>query len=132
MRGFVDDIEKLTEENADYRRVLYTARNMQLVLMSLQPGEEIGEEVHEDGDQFFRVEKGQGEISIDGTVSKIGSDMAMIVPGGARHNVRNTGEEPLRLYTIYSPPEHRDGVVFPTKSEADASHEHFDGKTTEE
>lgn len=132
MHGFVDDIEKLTEENADYRRVLYTARNMQLVLMALQPGEEIGEEVHDGGDQFFRVEKGQGEILIDGAAHKIKSDMAMIVPAGARHNVRNTGDEPLRLYTIYSPPEHVDGVVHSTKGDADAAHEHFDGKTTEE
>ncbi len=131
MKGFVDDIEELTEGNDDFRRVLYTAKGMQLVLMALQPGEEIGEEVHDDGDQFFRVEKGKGEILIDGTVSKIKSDMAMIVPAGARHNVRNTGDKPLKLYTIYSPPEHLDGLVKRTKAEADASHEHFDGKTTE-
>lgn len=131
MRGFVDDIEELTAENTDYRRVLYTARNLQLVLMALQPGEEIGEEVHDDGDQFFRVEKGKGEIWIDGTVSKIKSDMAMIVPAGARHNVKNTGDKPLKLYTIYSPPEHIDGTVHPTKADADAAHEHFDGKTSE-
>ncbi|MBX8827876.1 cupin domain-containing protein, partial [Ochrobactrum sp. SFR4] len=104
MRGFVDDIEELTEGNTDFRRVLYTARNMQLVLMALQPGEEIGEEVHDDGDQFFRVEDGEGEILIDGNVSRIRADMAMIVPAGARHNVKNTGNEPLKLYTIYSPP----------------------------
>jgi mannose-6-phosphate isomerase-like protein (cupin superfamily) len=131
MRGFVDDIEELTEGNADFRRVLYTAKNMQLVVMALQPGEEIGEEAHEDGDQFFRVEKGKGEIWIDGVVSKIKSDMAMIVPAGARHNVKNTGDKPLKLYTIYSPPEHVDGVVHPTKSDADTAHEHFDGKTSE-
>ncbi|MFH7534193.1 cupin domain-containing protein [Brevundimonas sp. BH3] len=131
MRGFVDDIEVLTEGNTDFRRVLYTARNMQLVLMSLQPGEEIGEEVHEDGDQFFRVEKGTGEILIDDTVRDIKSEMAMIVPAGARHNVKNTGKDLLQLYTIYSPPEHADGVVHRTKGEADASSEHFDGKTTE-
>lgn len=99
--------------------------------MALQPGEEIGEEVHDDGDQFFRVEKGNGEIWIDGTVSKIKSDMAMIVPAGARHNVKNTGDKPLKLYTIYSPPEHIDGTVHPTKADADAAHEHFDGKTSE-
>lgn len=131
MRGFVDDIEQLTVGNGDFRRVLYTARNMQLVLMALQPGEEIGEEVHEDGDQFFRVEQGNGEIWIDGTVSAIKSETAMIVPAGARHNVRNTGDKPLKLYTLYSPPEHVDGVVHPTKSDADAAHEHFDGKTSE-
>ena len=131
MRGFVDDIEELTEGNTDFRRVLYTATNMQLVLMTLQPGDEIGEEVHDDGDQFFRVEGGEGEILIDGNVSRIRADMAMIVPAGARHNVKNTGNEPLKLYTIYSPPEHVDGVVHPTKAEADAAHEHFDGKTSE-
>ncbi len=132
MRGFVDDIEELTEGNADFRRVLYTAKNMQLVLMALQPGEEIGEEVHEEGDQFFRVEKGKGEIWVDGVVSEIKSDIAMIVPAGARHNIRNTGDKPLKLYTLYSPPEHVDGVVHPTKSAADAAHEHFDGRTSEE
>jgi mannose-6-phosphate isomerase-like protein (cupin superfamily) len=131
MKGFADDIEMLTEENADSRRVLYTARNLQLVLMALQPGEEIGEEVHEDRDQFFRVEMGAGEIRIDGIATPIKSGVAMIVPAGARHNVKNTGDEPLKLYTIYAPPEHRDGVVRATKSEAGASEEHFDGKTTE-
>lgn len=131
MRGFVDNIEYLTAENTDFRRVLYTAKNMQLVLMALQPGEEIGEEAHDDGDQFFRVEMGQGEIWIDGTMSEIKPDMAMIVPAGARHNVRNTGDEPLKLYTIYSPPEHVDGVVHTTKSVAEVAHEHFDGKTSE-
>lgn len=131
MKGFVDDIEKLTEENTDFRRVLYTGSNLQLVLMSLRPGEEIGEEVHEDRDQFFRVEQGSGEIFIDGNITKVRSDMAMIVPAGARHNVTNTGDEPLRLYTVYGPPEHRDSVVHVTKAEADASEEHFDGRTTE-
>lgn len=131
MKGFVDDIEKLTEENTDFRRVLYTGKNLQLVLMTLRPGEEIGAEVHEDRDQFFRVETGEGEILIDGNVSRVRSDMAMIVPAGARHNVRNTGDEPLKLYTIYGPPEHVDGVVRATKAEAEASEEHFDGKTTE-
>ena len=131
MKGFVDDIETLTKENTDFRRVLYTGRNLQLVLMALQPGEEIGEEVHEDRDQFFRVEKGKGEIVIDGVTTKIKSDIAMIVPAGARHNVRNTSEKVLRLYTIYAPPEHMDGTVHVTKADADASEEHFDGKTTE-
>jgi mannose-6-phosphate isomerase-like protein (cupin superfamily) len=117
--------------NDDFRRVLYTAKQMQLVLMALQPGEEIGEEVHNDRDQFFRVEKGKGEIWIDGTKTKITSGMAMIVPAGARHNVKNTGDEPLKLYTLYAPPEHVDGTVHATKSDAEASEEHFDGKTTE-
>lgn len=131
MKGFVEDIEELTEENSDFRRVLYTAKQMQLVLMSLEPGDEIGEEVHDDRDQFFRVEKGKGEIWIDGTRTKIKSDMAMIVPAGARHNVKNTGDKALKLYTVYAPPEHIDGTVHATKSDADASKEHFDGKTTE-
>ena len=131
MKGFVDDIETLTEENGDFRRVLYTGKNLQLVLMALQPGEEIGEEVHNDRDQFFRVEKGKGEIVIDGVATKIKSDIAMIVPAGARHNVRNTGDKALRLYTLYAPPEHVNGTVHATKADADASDEHFDGRTTE-
>ena len=131
MKGFVADIEALTEENSDFRRVLYTGKNLQLVLMAIQPGEEIGEETHDDRDQFFRVEKGKGEVWIDGHRSKIKSDDAIIVPAGARHNIVNTGDEALRLYTIYSPPEHRDGTVQATKADADAEEEHFDGKTTE-
>ncbi len=131
MKGFVADIEELTEENSDFRRVLYTGKNLQLVLMSLKPGEEIGEEVHEDRDQFFRVEKGKGEVRIDGNRSKIESDDAIIVPAGARHNVVNTGDEPLRLCTLYAPPEHRDGTVHVTKAEADAAEEHFAGATSE-
>ena len=131
MKGFVDDIEDLTESNTDFRRVLYTGKYLQLVLMALKPGEEIGEEVHTDHDQFFRVEKGKGEVVIDGVRTKIKSDDAIVVPAGARHNVVNTGEKPLKLYTIYGPPEHSDGVVRATKAEAEASEEHFDGKTTE-
>lgn len=131
MKGFVDDIEKLTEDNDDFRRVLYTGAHMQLVLMSLNPGEEIGEEVHDDRDQFFRVEAGHGEVLIDGTTTVVEDDFAMIVPAGARHNVRNTGNKALKLYTLYAPPEHIDRTVHKTKAEADASHEHFDGKTTE-
>ncbi len=131
MKGFVDDIEQLTLENGDFRRVLYTAHGLQLVVMAIQPGDEIGEETHEDRDQFFRVEAGLGEILIDGIVSPVGPDMGMIVPAGARHNVRSTGTEPLKLYTIYAPPEHRHGTVHATKAEADAAHEHFDGVTSE-
>ena len=131
MKGFVDDIEDRTEKNADFRHVLYTGRNMQLVLMALKPGEEIGEEVHEDRDQFFRIEKGKGEVWIDGVRTKIEGDTGIIVPAGARHNVKNTGDKPLQLYTIYAPPEHRDGTVEATKADAQASKEHFDGKTTE-
>lgn len=131
MKGFVDDIEDLTEENTDFRRVLYTGKSLQLVLMSIEPGGEIGEEVHDDRDQFFRVEEGKGEIWIDGNRSEVKSDFAMLVPAGARHNVVNTGDKPLKLYTLYAPPEHRDGTVHATKADADASDEHFDGKTTE-
>jgi mannose-6-phosphate isomerase-like protein (cupin superfamily) len=131
MKGFVADIEQLTEENTHFRRVLYTGKNMQLVLMSLKPGEEIGAEVHEDRDQFFRVEKGAGEVEIDGVRTAVKSDEAIIVPAGARHNVVNTGKEPLQLYSLYSPPEHKEGTVHATKADADAHEEHFDGKTTE-
>src|SRR5512134_3219675 len=116
MKGFIGNIEDRTEENRDYRRVLYTGRNMQLVLMALKPGEEIGEEVHDDRDQFFRVENGEGEVWIDGTRTRIESETAIIVPAGARHNVRNTGSEPLKLYTLYAPPEHVDGTVHATKA----------------
>lgn len=131
MKGFVADIEDLTEANTDFRRVLYTGKHLQLVLMALRPGEEIGEEVHADHDQFFRIEDGEGEVWIDGVRSRIEADDAIIVPAGARHNVINTGGEPLKLYTIYGPPDHRDGIVRATKAEAEASEEHFDGTTTE-
>ena len=131
MKGFVADLEELTEANHDFRRVLYTGKHLQLVLMALAPGEEIGEETHTDRDQFFRVEKGKGEAWIDGVRSKIKSDDAIIVPAGASHNIVNTGEKALRFYTIYAPPEHRDGVVRATKADAEAQEEHFDGKTSE-
>jgi len=131
MKGFVDNIEKLTTENDHFRKVLYTGKHMQLVLMTLKPGEEIGAEVHEGHDQFFRVEAGNGEVIIDNERKPIQDDDAIIVPAGARHNVVNTGTEPLKLYTLYGPPEHRDGVIHRTKAEADAAEEHFDGKTTE-
>ena len=131
MKGFVDDIEKLTEENSDFRRVLYTGHNLQLVVMSINPGEEIGAEVHDDRDQFFRIEAGTGEILIDGVVHTVKADDGIIVPQGAYHNVTATGSEPLKLYTIYGPPEHIDGTVHKTCAEASAAHEHFDGKTTE-
>jgi len=131
MKGFLGDIEELTEQNGDYRRVLYTGKQLQLVLMSLAPGEEIGEEVHEKGDQFFQVEKGKGEVLIDGKRTKIKGDDAFIIPAGARHNVINTDHKPLRLYTLYSPPQHRDDFIAAAKTDAEASKEHFDGKTTE-
>ena len=131
--GYCDNIEQRTVENQDFRRVLYTGGHLQLVVMTLQPGDEIGEEVHEDRDQFFRIEQGSGSIDIDGVENKVADDFAVIVPAGARHNVRNTGSSPLRLYTIYGPPEHKDAVVQSTKAEADARHAHeeWDGTTTE-
>jgi mannose-6-phosphate isomerase-like protein (cupin superfamily) len=131
MKGFVDDIEELTEANEDFRRVVYTGRHLQLVLMSLAPGEEIGEEVHTTHDQFFRIEEGRGEVVIDGRRTRIEDDFAVIVPAGARHNVINTGDEPLKLYTLYGPPEHKDKTVHPTKAAAEANEEHFDGITSE-
>ena len=131
MKGFIDDIESLTLGNADFRRVVYTGKEMQLVLMTLHPGEEIGEEVHEDRDQFFRIEGGQAEVLIDGKWTKVETDWAIVVPSGARHNVRNTGKEPLKLYTIYAPPEHAEGTVRRTRADAERSEEHFDGRTTE-
>jgi mannose-6-phosphate isomerase-like protein (cupin superfamily) len=131
MKGFVDNIERLTENNENFRQVLYTGKNLQLVLMKMQPGDEIGEEIHEDRDQFFRIEVGQGEIWVDGVVNKVKADDGIIVPAGAKHNVVNSGSEPLKLYTIYGPPEHREGTVHPTKADSDADHEHFGGRTTE-
>jgi mannose-6-phosphate isomerase-like protein (cupin superfamily) len=131
MKGFVGDIEDLTETNSDFRHVLYTGKHLQLVLMSLLPGEDIGEEIHESRDQFFRIEKGKGEVLIDGKRSKIKSDDAIVVPAGARHNIINTGEKPLRLYTLYGPPNHKDGFAAATKAQAGKSKEKFDGKPTE-
>ena len=131
MKGFVDNIERLTEANSDFRRVLYTGKNLQLVLMTLQPGEEIGEEVHEDRDQFFRVEEGVGEIRIDGVATQVEDGHGIVVPASARHNLVNRGDSPLKVYTLYGPPEHIDGTVHATKADADAAHEHFDGRTTE-
>lgn len=133
MKGYVDNIETVTVANEDFRRVLYTGRHIQLVLMTLQPGEEIGEEVHDDGDQFFRFEEGTGEVHIDGKANRVEDDFAVIVPAGARHNVINTGSAPLRFYTLYGPPEHRDGVVHKDKAQAERDHDndHWDGKTSE-
>jgi len=130
MKGFIQDIEKLAIQNGDFRRVLYTAQHCQLVLMALKPKEDIGEEVHT-LDQFFRVEEGSGEAVMDGVSIPIKVGFAVIVPAGARHNIINTGNVPLKLYTLYSPPNHRDGVVHHTRADAEADSEHFDGKTTE-
>lgn len=128
MIGFVDNIEKLTLENTDYRRVLYTAKNSQLVLMNIQPGDEIGEEVHH-LDQFLRIEQGSGKAILDDVEHEVSDNFAIIVPSGTKHNLINTGSEELKLYSIYSPPNHLNGTVHATK--ADEEEEHFDGVTTE-
>ena len=130
MKGFVHDIEHLAVKNNDFRRVLYTAKHCQLVLMALKPKEEIGAEVHK-LDQFFRVEEGIGEAVLDGVRTTIKAGFAVLVPAGAKHNIINTGSVPLKLYTLYAPPNHRDGVVHHTRKEAEADMEHFNGKTTE-
>jgi len=132
MKGFVENIEKDTLANDNFRKVLYTAKHSQLVLMSLLPKEEIGMEVHLDNDQFFRFEKGQGKCVIDGNESELTDGVAVVVPAGAQHNIINTSEtDKLKLYTIYSPAHHQDGVVRATKAEAEASSPEFDGKTSE-
>ena len=130
MNGFVQDIKGLAVKNDDFRRVLYTAKHCQLVLMALKPGEEIGAEVHT-LDQFFRVEEGSGEAVLDGVRTAIRAGFAVVVPAGANHNIINTGSVPLKLYTLYSPPNHRDGVIQRTRGKAEAVGEEFDGKTTE-
>ena len=130
MKGFVEDIEALSIANANFRRVLYTAKNCQLVIMSLESGEEIGEEVHK-LDQFFRVEQGMGEAVLNGMPQPISSGFAVIVPAGAKHNIINTGKDALKLYTIYAPPNHRDGIVHATRADAENDSEKFEGKTTE-
>jgi len=129
-QGYVANIEEATMQNTDYRRVLYTGEKSQLVVMSIEPGDEIGEEVHGDIDQFIRVESGSGTAVLNGDQEHIlKDDWAVIIPAGVKHNVINTGNEPLKLYSIYSPAEHQEGTVHPTK--ADETHEHFDGTTTE-
>ena len=131
MKGYKDNIEKLTLKNDNFRKVLYTAKFSQLVLMSLKPSEEIGEESH-DVDQFFRFEKGNGKVIVDGNNYDVSDGYAVIVPAGSRHNVINISQtESLKLYTLYCPPHHRDGIVHLGKSEAEVDQEHFDGKTTE-
>ena len=130
--AYFGNIEKLTLENECFRQVIFTGPNSQLVVMSLKPGEEIGAEVHPSIDQFFRIETGNGKVIIDGKKTVLRSGAGIVVPAGARHNVVNTSaKRPLKLYTIYSPPEHQDKVVRKTKQEAMKKEEHFDGKTTE-
>ncbi len=123
-KGYIVDIEKETEENTDYRRVLFTAKNIQLVLMNLQPGEEIGEETHH-LDQFIRIEEGDATVYLDGEAFPFADDHAVIIPAGVRHNVVNTGDEELKLYSLYAPPEHKDKTIHHKKK--DEKEEHFDG-----
>jgi mannose-6-phosphate isomerase-like protein (cupin superfamily) len=131
-KGFAANLEEETKKNTDFRRVLYTGNYSQLVLMSLKPKEDIGMETHDDVDQFFRFEEGEGAVVIDGVKHVVKDGSGVIVPSGAKHNVINTsGTKNLKLYTIYSPPEHMDKVVRKTKQEASARKEHFDGKPTE-
>jgi len=132
MKGFKTNIEKDTLENRKFRKVLYTGKHSQLVLMSLRPKEEIGMETHTENDQFFRFESGQGKVIIDGNVYEVGDGVAIVVPAGAKHNIINVSDsKELKLYTIYSPPHHKDGIVRETKEEAEANDQEFDGKTTE-
>lgn len=128
--GFVQDIEGIAVKNEEFRRVLYTARNCQLVVRALKPREEIGAEVHE-LDHFFRVEEGTGEAVLDGVRTAISAGFAVLIPAGTNHNIINTGSVPLKLYTLYAPPNHRDGVVHHTRADAETDNEHFDVKTTE-
>jgi mannose-6-phosphate isomerase-like protein (cupin superfamily) len=132
MKGFRGNIEKDTLENRKFRKVLYTGKHSQLVLMSLRPKEDIGMETHTENDQFFRFEAGQGKVIIDGNEYEVGDGVAVIVPAGAKHNIINTSDsKELKLYTIYSPAHHKDGIVRATKEEAETNDEEFDGKTTE-
>lgn len=130
MKGFVKNIEELAIKNSEFRQVLYTANHCQLVLMALKPKEDIGAEVHK-LDQFFRVEEGSGEAVLDGVTTAISAGFAVLVPAGTKHNIINTGSIPMKLYTLYAPPNHRDGIVHRTRADAGADNEHFNGKTTE-
>ena len=133
MKGYITNIEEATKENTNFRKVLYTGKNSQLVVMSLNPMEEIGSEVHDDIDQFIRIEEGVGKAILDGVEHNLEDDFAVVIPAGTEHNIINTSEtEVMKLYTIYSPPEHRDGVVHETKeqAEADYKNDHFDGTTS--
>lgn len=130
MKEYIANIEKLALENDNFRHVLYTAAHSQLVLMSLLPNQEIGEEIH-DVDQFFRVEKGTGLAILDGVSHDIADGSSIVVPTGTKHNIINNGSVDMKLYTLYMPAHHRDGVIHKTKEEAEGDTEHFDGKTTE-
>lgn len=130
MKGFIQDIESLTVKNDKFRQVLYTAKNSQLVVMSLKPNEDIGAEIHK-VDQFFRVESGSGEAVLNGVRTAIRAGFAILVPAGTNHNIINTGDVPMKLYTLYAPPNHRDGVIHQSRADAEGDSEHFNGKTTE-
>lgn len=129
-RGFVGNIDALARMNREFRKVLYTAQHAQLVIMALKPGEDIGAEVHPNVDQFLRVEEGSGEAIMGNTHTQIQAGYAVLVPAGTKHNIVNTGKTSMKLYTLYAPPQHRDGVVQHTRTEAQQAHEHFDGATT--
>jgi Mannose-6-phosphate isomerase len=131
MKGYFSHLEDEVKKNSNFRKVLYTGHHSQLVLMSLLAGEEIGMEVHPDNDQFFRFDQGEGKVIVDGNEYEVKDGDAVLVPAGAEHNVINTGSEPLRFYTIYSPPHHKDGIVRETKKEAEEQMAEFDGETTE-
>ncbi len=130
-KGYKNNIEELTLKNNNFRKVLYTGSESQLVLMSILPGEEIGSEVHPGNDQFFRFEAGTGEVIINDTKYLVSNGDAVIVPKGATHNIINTGTESLKLYTLYCPAHHKDGIIRKTKVEAEANGPEFDGVTTE-
>ena len=132
MKGFKADIEKETLANENFRKVLYTGEHLQLVLMTLKMGEDLGEETHPDNDQFFRFESGTGTCVIDGNEYKVAEGDVIVVPAGAKHNITNTGTSaPFKMYTLYGPPNHLDGTVRATKEDAEKKPEKFDGKTTE-
>lgn len=132
MRGHIVDLEQETKTNNDFRRVIYTAEHSQLVLMSLQPGEEIGLETHSDNDQFIRLDAGEGRVMLDDAEYPIKEGYGIVIPAGAKHNLVNTGQGIMKLYTLYSPPHHEDGVLHSDKSHAEADSEEFDGKTSEQ
>ncbi len=132
MKGYIANIEKATKENDNFRKVLYTGKHSQLVVMSIEPGQDIGEEVHS-LDQFIRIEEGKGKAILDGLEHDLEDDFAIVIPAGTKHNVVNTSNsEVMKLYTVYSPPEHKDGVIHVKKEDAiNDENDHFDGKTTE-
>jgi mannose-6-phosphate isomerase-like protein (cupin superfamily) len=131
LKGYKTNIEKDTLDNNNFRKVLYTSKHVQLVLMTLRPGEEIGEEIHNENDQFFRIEGGHGKCIIDGHEYDISDGDAIVIPTGSKHNIVNIDKTDLRMYTLYAPPHHKDGILRPTKREAEENEAEFDGKTTE-